>query len=544
MHNATDLNYYRGYEWRLMAEARRRNPAILLSALAWAFPGWVGGGSSSPWTHPELAVTYIVNFLKGARDVYNTTIDFVDSDMNERGWNAGFVKLLRTALDAAGFSAVRIVCGDDARTFSCASSIPTDPVLAAAVYAIGSHNPSGASPSVGKPLWGTELEVADPGGTDLAVKFSELYISQNVTGFVLWNALTAYYEGLFAWDQGIFRAFQPWSGFYELCGRVWVFAHYTQATRPGMRFLAPGFGSGSLTGGGTYLTLVDPATNDVTLILNKPDGWPENATFTLTGPGAGITSLHVFHSTLTAGTSPSLAAYYIAQPDVTVTGGVFSIILSPGDLVTVTTVAGGNKGAHPASPPSAPFPTTWSDNFDACPPHQEAAYWADQTGSWECVPSGGPRGVVMQQVVPMHPIAWRPDEQRPVSVIGSVKWTDTDIAIDVMMPGGTDGALLGARANPNCCTRVITGEDMMPGVWWQVSAGTSKFTVWNAIANVTKTGALLTGTLPLTPVAGTWYNLRLAVVQGVALPPANTASMARDAAGTPREVEGVNTSDV
>ena len=34
-HTADDLNYNRGYEWRLMTEARKRNPNILISALAW-----------------------------------------------------------------------------------------------------------------------------------------------------------------------------------------------------------------------------------------------------------------------------------------------------------------------------------------------------------------------------------------------------------------------------------------------------------------------------------------------------------------------------
>ena len=46
--------------------------------------------------------------------------------------------------------------------------------------------------------------------------------------YTYWNALTAYYEGLFAWDQGNFRAYQPWSGFWQLCGRTWVIAHVTQ----------------------------------------------------------------------------------------------------------------------------------------------------------------------------------------------------------------------------------------------------------------------------------------------------------------------------
>ena len=68
-----------------MTEARRRNPSILLSGLAWTFPGWVGNGSSSPWTDPTLTVDYIVEWLKGARDQYGLIINYINADMNERG---------------------------------------------------------------------------------------------------------------------------------------------------------------------------------------------------------------------------------------------------------------------------------------------------------------------------------------------------------------------------------------------------------------------------------------------------------------------------
>ena len=50
----------------MMAEARKRNPKILLSALAWTWPGWVGAGSvTSPWKDPEKATSYVIAWLKG-----------------------------------------------------------------------------------------------------------------------------------------------------------------------------------------------------------------------------------------------------------------------------------------------------------------------------------------------------------------------------------------------------------------------------------------------------------------------------------------------
>ena len=44
MHARTEENYDRGYEWWLMKEAKARNPKIILDALPWGAPGWIGNG--------------------------------------------------------------------------------------------------------------------------------------------------------------------------------------------------------------------------------------------------------------------------------------------------------------------------------------------------------------------------------------------------------------------------------------------------------------------------------------------------------------------
>ena len=103
-------------------------------------------------------------------------------------------------MDTAGFQSTRIVCGDDAHTFACANTVRTDAALAKAVYALGSHNP-GTDPNAvatGKPMWGTELEVSDPGGSDTATGFANLFINQNVTGFqceCAWGVVRACVRG-------------------------------------------------------------------------------------------------------------------------------------------------------------------------------------------------------------------------------------------------------------------------------------------------------------------------------------------------------------
>ena len=60
-----------------MVEARKRNPSILIGALAWVWPSWIGQGTSSPWTNATKTAGYIISWLKGARDVYNVSLDFI-----------------------------------------------------------------------------------------------------------------------------------------------------------------------------------------------------------------------------------------------------------------------------------------------------------------------------------------------------------------------------------------------------------------------------------------------------------------------------------
>ena len=102
--------------------------------------------------------------------------------------------MLRQSLDAAGFASTKLICGDQLHTFYCAATVNTDPELASALYALGSHHPLADDPEAdrtGKPLWGTELEVSDPGGTDMATFFQSLYANINVTGYCLWNLVSA-----------------------------------------------------------------------------------------------------------------------------------------------------------------------------------------------------------------------------------------------------------------------------------------------------------------------------------------------------------------
>jgi hypothetical protein len=73
MHTSKDLNLHRGYEYWLMAEAKKRNPQVRTYVLSWGVPGWVGDGQYfSP-----ANIQYQTAFVLGAKTEYNISVDYV-----------------------------------------------------------------------------------------------------------------------------------------------------------------------------------------------------------------------------------------------------------------------------------------------------------------------------------------------------------------------------------------------------------------------------------------------------------------------------------
>ena len=61
----------RGYEFWLMAEARKRNPQVLLDCLPWCYPGWI----SSPFS--QDSADWYVAFLDVVRKHYGLKMDWL-----------------------------------------------------------------------------------------------------------------------------------------------------------------------------------------------------------------------------------------------------------------------------------------------------------------------------------------------------------------------------------------------------------------------------------------------------------------------------------
>src|SRR3954453_16567879 len=196
-HTPGDLNCNRGYEWWLMEQAKARNPNIKFGALAWAAPGWIG--NANVWT--TNFQTYLINWLKGARDSHGLTID------NIGGWNENaidhqwFVNF-RAALNANGFAGTKLVGADGG--WWVVDDMQSDAAFRNAIDVVGVHYPcDGANdanatayncPSpqnarnLNKPLWASENGSLDyhAGADRMARQLILGYVDGRMTAYINW----------------------------------------------------------------------------------------------------------------------------------------------------------------------------------------------------------------------------------------------------------------------------------------------------------------------------------------------------------------------
>nr|BAA04972.1 alternative spliced product of galactocerebrosidase [Homo sapiens] len=268
MHYALDENYFRGYEWWLMKEAKKRNPNITLIGLPWSFPGWLGKGFDWPYVNLQLTAYYVVTWIVGAKRYHDLDIDYIGI-WNERSYNANYIKILRKMLNYQGLQRVKIIASDNLWE-SISASMLLDAELFKVVDVIGAHYPGTHSAKdaklTGKKLWSSEdfsTLNSDMGAGCWGRILNQNYINGYMTSTIAWNLVASYYEQLPYGRCGLMTAQEPWSGHYVVESPVWVSAHTTQFTQPGWYYLKT---VGHLEKGGSYVALTDGLGN-LTIII-------------------------------------------------------------------------------------------------------------------------------------------------------------------------------------------------------------------------------------------------------------------------------------
>ena len=554
MHSKDDVNFERGYEWKILVEAKKRNPNIKTYGLAWAYPGWIGGAEQnpSPFSHPDLTAQYIVTWLKGALDVYGIRIDYVGI-WNERKSNSTYVQVLRREMDKNGFASTKIVAKDGYRDIC--DELKLDPEYQEAVDIIGLHYPSDydnytTCHSLQKPIWASEESSSydDLNGAACWARVITSHFALNqMTSSIMWNLVGSYYHGTNWYASSLLTANQPWSGYYEKdMPVVWATAHVTQFTEPfTWKYLDVGHGSGELPKGGFYTSFINAGDSnntdghvEFTMVVVKisrdhaPCTRPplpdfrveeETVTFHIKNANGGYipNELHVWYSNFEKNVkNPTV---FENLESIKVNNGMFTLTIPVGGVYTVSTVTDARKGSFagnlaPASTPQFPLP--YHDDFQSYLNNSEAMYFADQIGAFEIHPKtlsqepSGPEHTEysMRQMVPEIPIGWQNAPNGPMTLIGMIEWQDITVATEFFLP-------VSAFSNTSACVATRVDQLWLQGIVfcveasgkWTLSQGGPPLSGDIQPKNIIQSGAVSTA-----PGLGSWHSLSLTTVNDTA----------------------------
>jgi hypothetical protein len=447
-HFRGDLDCNRGYEWWIMEEAKRRNPAIELMGLPWGAPGWIGNGT---FLSDDLS-DYLLSWLGCARQ-HNLTIDYLVPAQNERQWNAATTIAVRNALDANGYGDVKIEVAED-WTYSPADQFAANPALRDAVDAIGVHyscgylsdqktcNSSTTAINSGKALWSSENGSQDynGGAKPLARGINRVYLDARMTSYMNWDLVASTTPNNLWSTVGLVLANQPWSGYYSVGKDVWAIAHTTQFTAPGWKYLDTSTGYvGGNRNNGSYVTMKAPNNADYSMIIETMDAsGAQQLDLSVTG-GLSTGPVHVWATNLN---SNNPVDFLVRQADITPSGGRYSLTVQPGYQYTVTTTTGQGKGTA-TGPAAGNLALGHTDDFESYTAGREARYLMDMQGAFEVAACGGGRsGMCVRQASTQAPITWKTLSD-PYAELGSTTWNNYTVKADVMLEKSGYVELLG-----------------------------------------------------------------------------------------------------
>jgi Glycosyl hydrolase family 59/Cellulose binding domain len=455
-HTRGDLDCNRGYEWWMMEQAKARNPNIKLVALAWGAPGWLGNGTFMSTD----TINYLISWL-GCAKQHNLTIDYLTAAQNEKKTDANWTIQLRSALNSNGYSAMKIIYGDDyPGSWGPANAVNSNASLRNVVDVIGGHYtcgylsaqstctvPSNASSS-GKTLWSSENGSQDynDGAKPLARGINRDYIDGKMTAYLNWDLIAAITPNLPWATVGLALANQPWSGWYSIGKETWVMAHTTQFTAPGWRYLDSSSGYiGGNRSNGSYVSLRSPSGSDFSTVIETMDSTStQTLNFNVTG-GLSTGAVHVWATNLNAANG-STGSFMVKQADLS--GGSFTLNAQPGYVYTITTTTGQGKGTA-TSPAQGSLNLPYSDGFDQYAAGKEAKYLMDMQGAFETAACGGGRsGMCVRQPTTQMPILWKTPTD-PYALLGNVNWNNYTVAADVMLENSGFVQLLGRAGGQN-----------------------------------------------------------------------------------------------
>lgn len=429
MRDGDDFDIQRGAELWLASRAKAINPEITTEALRWGTPAWI--------QNDDDKYRYYLNFLRGAKENFGITFDYLGCDQNEGSFDRDWVvRVLKPGLVRDGFGDVKLVAADGDAGWQIADDVLADEELNRAVAVLNCHytvESTERAAETGKPLWAGEHLAAvrhdfRKGALHTAYLMLAMYPLGKMTMYEMHPALEANYPSTPFNYKGMIAASWPWSGHYEVTPGLWAAAHFTQFIKPGWQYLDGACFAGRAEDGeedSGYVALKSPDGRDWSMIFVNTGGEKE-----YTCQICGRLDSGPLHVRLT--TKEETFAEKEAMIPV---NGVFQLRLPEASICSVSTAGGQKKGeaARPV-PGEKGMALPWREDFSAYAAGRQPLYISDQGGAFEVAQKAGKK--VLQQKITgkSRPTDWvYRTTPLPYTLIGSEFWTDYGVEAEVLL---------------------------------------------------------------------------------------------------------------
>lgn len=323
-------NTLRGWDWHIVADAKKINPNLEVDALRWSEPKWVQDAEAQSKEAGYAArYKWFRNTLISIYDTYGVKLNYLSADKNETktpepDWIIYLSQHLKDDKNAPyDFSKIKIVASDQIGGTTLATQMKTNTDLRNAVDAISYHYQSHASDDIQlmnqtyhKQIWYSEGVApsgeaefrnkinsasgglgGQKGALDVANTFINMYRSQDLTSgkdvsaymtrYEYQPAIGSFYDGGQYSTKNLVDAETPWSGNYYVDAGLPVTQQFTEFAKPGWQyFTSASYGVSS--GNNPYtkstdnrLALTSADKKDYSVVITNDSTTPRTYTYSL-----------------------------------------------------------------------------------------------------------------------------------------------------------------------------------------------------------------------------------------------------------------------
>ena len=445
MRDRDDFDIKRGDELWICSEAKRMNPQITTEALRWGTPAWIQNG--------EDKYLYYCNFLKGAKEEFGITFDYLGCDQNEGDFDRDWVvNTLKPNLVRDGFGDVKLVAADGDGGWQIADDVLEDEALDRAVDVLNCHytvESTKRAVETSKPLWAGEHLAAvrhdfKKGPLYTAYLMAAMYPIGRMTMYEMHPALEANYPTTPFSYKGMIAASWPWSGHYEVTAGLWAAAHFTQFIKPGWQYLDGACFAGDQKAGeelSACAALKAPDGRNWSMVL--VNGGEEKEYDCRVCGGLNSSRIHVWVT--------EEKTWFEEKETITTAAGRFLLRLPAHSICSLTTLTGQKKGkALCEIPEERRMKLPWNDDFSGYEERRKPLYTSDQGGAFELGKTDGK--MVLQQKITKRtrPVDWvYRTTPLPYTLIGSELWANYGISAEILLPAEHAFAWVAVRCVSN-----------------------------------------------------------------------------------------------